>query len=560
MAEPMDRRHLLRLGGALVGTVALTSGTRADDAALEAGQRQNVPDWAQAIGSRGKPGLPPLEVIALNRLGFGPRPGDLDVFRKLPGRDAPAKLRAYVEQQLNPDSIDDRECDERLRRANFETLNKSLEKLWLDHHNNRKEDDYEYAFKPTAETRMTTLMRMVWSKRQLLEVLVDFWHNHFNIHPERDEHIALTFTSYDRDVIRKHALGNFRTMLEAVARHPAMLFYLDNATNTRAGPNENYARELFELHTMGAENYLGVKRQTDVPGFDKGQPVGYVDDDVYEATRAFTGWRVNDNPDEPGVKNTGTFLFYPPSHDRFQKTVLGRYLRADGGERDGVAVLDMLAAHPGTARHIARKLVRRLIADNPPQRVVDEAARVFMENQKAPDQLKRVVASIVLSEEFRTIWGAKIKRPLEAMVSGLRALEADYDGYEPVNFTAWFGQMLFGHHPPDGYPDTMSDWGNTLSMLRRWQFALAMSFGGFDVFKLDVLETTPENVRTPTQMADFWINRILGRPLRSEHRAEVIRMFAQDQPADKPLTDDPLKWYPPQGVALILMTPDFHWR
>lgn len=556
----IDRRQVLRFGAALLGTSVMTGSASAAQPETVSLERGTLPDWAQSIGSRGKPTLPGLEVIALNRLGFGPRPGDLEAFRKLPGKDAAQKLKAYLESQLDPASIEDAACIERLKRLNFKTLEKPLLQLWQDHRVNRKEDDYETATLPALETRMATLTRLVHSRRQLHELLVDFWHNHFNTTPERDDRIASVFVSYDRDVIRKHALGNFREMLGAVATHPAMLYYLDNASNTRAGPNENYARELFELHTLGAENYLGVKRQSEVPGFDKRAPVGYVDDDVYEACRCFTGWRVNDNTDEPGIKNTGNFTFYAPNHDRFQKTVLGQYLRSDGGFKDGVAVLDALAAHPGTARFIARKLARRLISDNPPQRVVDEAARIFREQSKAPDQLKQVVRSIVLSDEFRTTWGEKIKRPLEAMVSMLRALEAEFEKYDALWWTEWFGQPIFGHRPPDGYADTMADWGSTQSMLRRWQFALTASHGWLEHFKVDVNKAVPENLRTPNALADFWIPRILGRALRPEHRAEVIRMLAQDQPLDQPLEGDALIWNVRQAVSLVLMTPDFQWR
>jgi uncharacterized protein (DUF1800 family) len=561
-SKRVDRRDLLRWGTALIGTSAMTGSSRADqpeNANLEIGPN-GLPDWAQPVGSRGKPSLPPLDVIALTRLGFGPRPGDLEAFRNIPGKDAVTKLKTHLESQLDPASIDDAACDEQLKRLDLKTLEKPLEKLWLDHRVNRKEDDYDTATMPARDTRLATLTRMVHSKRQLQEVLVDFWHNHFNTTPERDDRIASVFVSYDRDVIRKHALGNFRTMLGAVATHPAMLYYLDNASNSRAGPNENYARELFELHTMGAENYLGVKRQSEVPGFDKHAPVGYVDDDVYEACRCFTGWRVNDNTDEPGLKNTGTFTLYAPNHDRFQKTVLGQYFRSDGGFKDGVTVLDMLAAHPGTSRFIARKLCRRLISDNPPQRVVDEAARIFREQAKAPDQLKQVVRFIALSDEFRTTWGEKIKRPLESMVSILRVLEAEFEKYDSVWWAEWFGQPIFGHRPPDGYADTMADWGSTQSILRRWQFAISTSHGFLEHFKVDVNKTVPENVRTPTAIADFWIPRLLGRALRPEHRAEVIKMLAQDQPLEQPLEGDALTWNVRQAVALVLMTPDFQWR
>jgi uncharacterized protein (DUF1800 family) len=172
----------------------------------------------------------------------------------------------------------------------------------------KDEKRYEKMFQPVYETKLATYVRAVHSKRQLLERMTEFWHDHFNIHPDRDERIAPGWAWFDRDVIRANAFGNFGKMLEAVATSPAMLMYLDNASSSRGGPNENFSRELFELHTLGAENYFGVKRQDVIAKDATGLPVGYVDDDVYEATRAFTGWRLSENKDEPGLGNTGKFV------------------------------------------------------------------------------------------------------------------------------------------------------------------------------------------------------------------------------------------------------------
>ena len=225
-------------------------------------------------------------------------------------------------------------------------------------------------------------------------MLADFWHNHFNVYGW-SYYIAPAFVYYDRSVIRKHALGNFRKLLGAVAKSPTMLYYLDNYINSQAGPNENFARELFELHTLGAENYLGVKRQSDVPRDENGIPIGYVDDDVYEATRCFTGWRVDNSTWEEGVGESGTFLFYSDWHDEYPKRVLGVDIGSYQGIDDGEIVLDTLAAHPGTARHIAYKLCRRFISDNPPEDLVSEAADIFHTNIDKDDQMKRVLRTIL---------------------------------------------------------------------------------------------------------------------------------------------------------------------
>ncbi len=416
--------------------------------------------------------LPDLEIIALNRMGFGRSLQDLEAWRSLPG-DSAEKLSAWLERQLHSDRIDDSECEKRLE--GLSTINKPIERLWQDHYRKAPEGDkkYEAIYQPVEEVKAATLLRAVYSKRQLQEVLADFWHNHFNVSPHRSEEIAPVFPSYDREVIHRHPLGNFREMLEAVAQHPAMLFYLDNAQNSRNGPNENWARELFELYTLGALNYLGVMRQKDVPGFADGRPVGYVDDDIYEATRAFTGWRVNDNEDEwqPGMEDTGSFRYYDLWHDRFQKSVLGKQLSPDQPPmKDGRDVLDALAAHPGTGRHIARKLALRLIGDHPPESLVEQAASLFTSQYQAPDQIRQVVRLLLLSNAFATTWGDKLKRPFEILAGTLRALSADIKAAQPTVGKLWqMGQPLFGRVPPDGYPDHKEAWSGTSSMLERWR-------------------------------------------------------------------------------------------
>jgi uncharacterized protein (DUF1800 family) len=337
-------------------------------------------------------------------MAFGPKPGDLSDFNSL-GSNSKDRLYAYIDQQLDPAAIDDSACDARLAEAGFTTLEKSRVELWSDHIVNYG-GDYYYRTQPMREVDRAAFVRAIYSRRQLVEVLADFWHDHFNVYGWEYPIYAM-FAYYDRAVIRANLLGNFRTMLGKVAKSTTMLYYLDNYTNTRAGPNENWAREVFELHALGAENYLGVRRQSEVPTDEKGRPVGYVDDDVYEATRCFTGWTVANSDSSPGG-HTGLFLFRDDWHDRFQKTVLGAFIPADQETtKDGDDVLDVLASHPGTGRHICRKLCRRLIADNPPESVVQSAAALFSEKSEAPDQLAQVVRHILRSTEFRMTWGQK---------------------------------------------------------------------------------------------------------------------------------------------------------
>ena len=559
-----SRRKFLRAGGALAVTAAVVVGAREAQANLRGFSSDLAPNKTLLNARKtGKPPIPALEVLVFNRLAFGWRPGDLEAFQKLPGTKD-KKLQTWLEAQLNPEKLDDAVCDGKLK--DFESLPKSLEVSWTDYFKNLDEKDdkkYQKMGIPTLETRLATITRMVFSQRQLLEVMVDFWHNHFNVHPERDDSIRPTFMSYDRDVIRANAFGNFRTLLEAVAKHPAMLRYLDNASSNRGGPNENYARELFELHTMGAENYRGVGRQRDVPGYSQGQPEAYVDDDVYEATRCFTGWRIDDNTDEPGFQNTGQFAFFQPWHDRFQKTVLGRYMPPDQpATKDGQDVLDMLAAHPGTARYIARKLVRRLISDKPPQNVIDAAAKVFLDKKNAPDQIKHVIRSIVLSKEFAITWGEKIKRPLERFISGLRILETDLKLNEDMLWTTYYlGQAVFDHRPPDGYPDFREAWGSSSSLLRSWQFMNGLAHNWDDKFKSEVMKTNNER-RKPVEIADFWLERVLGRkPHPLDIRDDLVKFLADNGDINQPISnDDALNWRVQSAVGFILMSPDFFWK
>ena len=559
-----SRRKFLRVGGALAVTAAVVVGAREAQANLRGFSSDLAPNKTLLNARKtGKPPIPALEVLVFNRLAFGWRPGDLEAFQKLPGAKD-KKLQTWLEAQLNPEKLDDAVCDGKLK--DFESLPKSLEVSWTDYFKNLDEKDdkkYQKMGIPTLEARLATITRMVFSQRQLLEVMVDFWHNHFNVHPERDDSIRPTFMSYDRDVIRANAFGNFRTLLEAVAKHPAMLRYLDNASSNRGGPNENYARELFELHTMGAENYRGVGRQRDVPGYSQGQPEAYVDDDVYEATRCFTGWRIDDNTDEPGFQNTGQFAFFQPWHDRFQKTVLGRYMPPDQpATKDGQDVLDMLAAHPGTARYIARKLVRRLISDKPPQNVIDAAAKVFLDKKNAPDQIKHVIRSIVLSKEFAITWGEKIKRPLERFISGLRILETDLKLNEDMLWTTYYlGQAVFDHRPPDGYPDFREAWGSSSSLLRSWQFMNGLAHNWDDKFKSEVMKTNNER-RKPVEIADFWLERLLGRkPHPLDIRDDLVKFLADNGDINQPISnDDALNWRVQSAVGFILMSPDFFWK
>ncbi|WP_293912688.1 DUF1800 domain-containing protein [Deinococcus sp.] len=504
---------------------------------------------------------PSLALVTLTRLAYGPRGGDWSAWAALSGKSPGDKLRSWLERQLGPAAIDDSACDEKL--SGLSTLNKPYGQLWQEHYAGMPQDkkDYEVIYQPTNETRLASILRKTYSERQLLERLTEFWHDHFNVDPGRDEQIPPLFGDYDR-ILRAGALGNFHALLVKVASHPVMLKYLDNASSSRGGPNENYARELFELHTLGAENYLGVTRQKDVPGFGQGQPVGYVDEDVYEATRAFTGWRMNDNLNneqwQQGVGKDGTFLMYTPWHDRFRKLVLGRDLPPDQAPRqDGLDVLRALADHPGTARYMARKLVRRLVGDNPPQALVDAAASTFHGARQAPDQIAQTVRVIVLSGEFASTWGGKQKRPLELFVSAARALNTDLKpSFDTTGHVAWMGQEPHGWPAPNGYPDVGAAWRSSTTMLRAWQTMNSFARSDNERWRSSVVKESGGRKR-PTDLADFWLMRLYGyKP--AALRGVMIEVLSEGGDPDAEISDaGQLEGRLQGAVSFALMAPEF---
>jgi len=326
-----------------------------------------------------------------------------------------------------------------------------------------------------TELQRAKLLRAVYSERQLYELVVDFWENHFNIYANKDDDRYL-LTSYDRDTIRPFALGRFRDLLGATAHSPAMLFYLDNwrssvrrpypATKDKpagadGGLNENYARELMELHTLGVDG-------------------GYTQQDVQEVARCFTGWTIQ-KPNEQGL-----FLYRPGLHDDGEKIVLGHKILAGGGIADGERVLDILATHPATARFIATKLARRFISDDPPQTVIDRAAAVFL---KTDGSIRETLRAIITSPEFfsTTTYRAKMRSPFEYVAAAMRALNAETDADRPVlDAIGRMGQPLFGRITPDGYADRTGQWLTSGAMVARLNFASALAANRIKGTKIDV--------------------------------------------------------------------------
>ena len=521
---------------------------------------------------------PPFALRVLNRMTSGAPAADVTAFNAL-GANDDARLTAWVDRQLAPGGIDDSALEARLTNAGYVTLGKSLTTLWADHV--LADPPYDQRMRPAWEVQRSALVRAVHSRRQLQEVVVGFWHNHFNV-TISDFAAGPVYAHYHRDVIRANALGNFRTMLEAVARSTAMLYYLDNASNTRAGPNENFARELLELHTFGADNYLGFVDPFEVPPCpeDPSYPIGYTDVDVYETASAFTGWSVRDGHWEYPNEDDGNFVYRQSWHDAGPKFVLGKFLNPEQpAMKDGRDILDRLASHPRVAKSICRKLIRRFVTDTPGEDLVDSAAAVFRANWQQPDQIARTLRHILLSDAFKHTWGAKVRRPFELAAAALRTLGSDWTprvGDNKSNEFFWFFDAT-GHTPyswpaPNGYPDTALAWSGSNSYTMTWRLLHWVSDTSDNGTPLaPVLAATRSGVSTWTanNLVDFWCRRLLGYLPPAARRATLVQFMAQNgDPASYVITDtdnwaasDPKRHYNHQRlrslVALVLMSPEF---
>lgn len=429
--------------------------------------------------------------------------------------------------------------------------------------------------RPAMETFMVTWMHMLNSQWQLKELMVEFWHNHFNVSVEANEFIPLLLPIWDREVVRKHALGNFREFLEETAKSPCMLLYLDNAFSRNGPANENYARELFELHTLGDEHYFNhlYDDWREVPGALTGMAEGYIDEDVYEAARAFTGWSFGDgNEHEIGLHfpYSGKFHYCDQFHDHYQKRILGVEFRSHQGPMtDGRQVLDLVAYHPGTAKFICRKMCCWLVADDPPPALVERAASTWMAQQKAPDQIAKVLRTILTSPEFMSSAGQKIKRPNVLVSSLLRGIEVKSRPDRTMNY--WLRQMGYSYYSysaPTGHPDRSEHWLNTDMMLKRWNIIpLVLYSGPADGARIqgNLSEQCPESLDSENALIEFWSNRLLGQPPSAIMQKDLKEVFTADS---KGVPIPYLRQHHPEGfeyklrqmIGLICMSPDFQKR
>ncbi len=364
---------------------------------------------------------------ALNRLAFGARPGEVERVLRI-GVDR------WIEQQLHPERIADRSFPDI---ADAKIPSRGGERSEM-----RKE-----ARRSIEALSAQRILRAAESERQLHEVMVDFWMNHFNVFAGKGLDRFL-IAGYERDTIRPRVWGRFEDLLMATAKSPAMLVYLDNARSRRGAINENYAREIMELHTIGVD-------------------AGYTQKDVTELARVFTGWSID--------RGDARFTFRRALHDSDAKIVLGQRFRAGGGIEEGEAIIRFLARHPSTAKHIATKLAQRLVADDPPPALVERVAKRFLDTN---GDLRATVKAVIDSPEFRDprYRGAKVKSPFEYAISAVRAAGARIDDPLPIaRELRTIGQPLYFAQPPTGYSDKAEAWSSDGALIARLNFAAALA-------------------------------------------------------------------------------------
>lgn len=502
----VDRRDCLRLG-ALAGAGALLSG-------CDALRRYTGPAIPPSVALPTGEAEPTVRL--LNRAAFGPTPGEVE-------KVAALGAERWVDEQLNPDDAEETFLTLRLRGLEVFQVHAGERGDLADHEILR-------------QLQQAALLRAVYSRHQLRERMAEFWSNHFNIYARKG--FGLYFKPTDElDVIRRHALGKFPDLVRASAHSPAMLAYLDNQVNSKrdprtgAGANENYARELMELHTLGVHG-------------------GYTQKDVQEVARCLTGWTIENR----FLRARGTFRFDPDVHDNGPKTVLGVPIPPGGGKRDGDRVLEIVSHHPSTARFISSKICRHFLGEAA-DTWTDRLADIY---RKTGGDIKAMLRPLLLSDELRS--GPPIlKRPFDFVVSALRATAADTNASTPLQeHLARMGQPLYQWPMPDGYPDKTSAWLG--SVLARWNFAFALLSGGVEGTRVDLPTLVKAAGASGTEeSADVLLGLILSQPADSK-AVRPLRERIRAHLASAPRSDGSAEPLLNETAALLLASPQFQWR
>ena len=550
---------------------------------------------------------------ALDRLAYGPRPGDMERIRQM-------GLEKWINQQLKPESLDDSAAEARL--ADLTTLKMSSAKLVNEFpppalaakkegltkeqfQEERKEKGQSEVRQMRdsgerdpaklqlarmqgpqriiSEISMAKVNRAIYSDRQLYEVMANFWFNHFNVFAGKGADRWM-LTAYERDTIRPHAMGKFQDLLEATAKSPAMLFYLDNwqsadplawqrlqqqrnmrrsryggifggmappsprqfpnaqgagqgqqAKKQERGLNENYGREIMELHTLGVEG-------------------GYSQQDVIEVAKCFTGWTIREPRRDP------EFFFDNRIHTPGPKYVMGKKING-GGMKDGQEVIKLLAHNPNTAKFISTEIARHFVSDDPPQALVSRMTQTFLSSD---GDTRAVLKTMIYSPEFwsRATYRAKVKTPFELAVSTARALNADVTVSFPI--VQWVGRMgepLYQCQPPTGYADKAETWVNTGALLNRLNFALQLASNHMNGTTIDLPALFGPQADSDPQMAlskslDLFLNGQVAAQTK-----ETLEQRMSDPQILQARLDDPVKHVNEGLIAgLVLGTPEFQRR
>ncbi len=454
--------------------------------------------WGQGVRSAKAgeftPNKPEYEI--LNRFSFGIHPDDVAALESR----GPA---AYLEEQLFGELLDP-EVEANVQTW-FPTLALSAAEL-----KSLVDTEQMVPAQIAGELKRATVYRASASRYQLYEVMVDFWSNHFNIY-HQDGPLRLLKTVDDRDVIRANALGSFRALLQASAKSPAMLFYLDNYSSTKRGFNENYARELLELHTLGVDG-------------------GYSHEDIEAVARILTGWSIGRGNSGP----IGEFSFFSQTHDYGEKTVMGVVYPAGQGIEEGEALLDQLVDHPSTRQFIATKLCQRFISDQPAVATVAQVAEAW----GADGDIPAMLLALASTDEFYDKAARKYRRPLDYVLGMLRTAAALVSRSQTRMLQTalqLLGQVPFDYPPPTGYPDSISGWASTAGLLNRWNIAstgLGYTSGGRlrrnSILQPEILLDDPQS---PEQLVDQLLDMLLHGGIDAEGR-EILVSFAEQRFAE----------------------------
>ena len=499
---------------------------------------------------------------ALSRLTYGPRPGDAERVRAL-------GVSAWIDRQLRPRTIDDSATERAL--AELTTLRMPIPELLREYPRpdprlraqiangemSRQEmlERYPIEKRPVRiadELRAAKVLRAVTTERQLEEIMVEFWFNHFNVFAGKGD-VRWYVSAYEREAIRPYAMGKFPDLVRATAHHPAMLFYLDNWLSAKpdyriqagpnrgrpAGLNENYARELMELHTLGVDG-------------------GYTQKDVTEVARAFTGWTI----DRP--RTDAHFIFRPGMHDTGEKIVLGHRIPGGGGRDDGERVIELLTRQPATARFVATKLARRFVSDTPPPALVARVAGSYL---NTGGDISSMLRTIFESPEFMSedAYRAKIKKPFEFVASAVRALGGTTDAQGAMALaraSAEIGEPLYQAQPPTGYADRGEVWVNAGALLARMNFALGLASGRYPKVSVELPALVAgADPRSPEAVLDRLLMTLVADQAGSRTRAVLAAQLNGPQitrlsPDDRgPANTDVAKL-----AALVIGSPEFQRR